>query len=197
MSVLTILCVTRYEHCTKRLRREMVEFADVVDAELLFYDGRQARCIEDVLDEAVAQCPDGYILRLDDDERCGPDMRDWLLAGEHTRRDHWAFRRANLYPDRNNYITNDLLWPDLQTRLSTKRKSGGRKNIHVGSPFGTGWVATPVIEHHKFLVRSGEQRQELLAQYEAAGASEQFRVFSIPELIGDLETAPVPSLVAA
>ncbi len=197
MSALTILCVTRYEKCTDSLRGQMFRLAEAVGAEMVWFDGREARCIEDVLDDAVATCPEGHILRLDDDERCGREMRDWLKSGAYEERDHWAFRRANLYPDKGHYITSEPLWPDFQTRLSTKRKSGGRTRIHVGSPFGTGWLAAPVIEHHKFLVRSGESRQALLAQYEAAGASEQFRVMSLPELAGDLETAPVPSLVAA
>ncbi len=194
---LTFLCVTRFEGCTEGLRERMESLADDVDANMVFFDGSQARCIEDVLDDAVAECPDGHILRLDDDEGCY-GMREWLLSGEWESRDHWAFRRANLYPDADHYVTNHELWPDFQTRLSTKAKSGGRTKVHVGSPYGTGHLGTPVIAHYKFLVRSAEERQALVEQYEAAGASEQFRVMSFPELAyDDLAVEALPKLGVA
>jgi hypothetical protein len=132
-------------------------------------------CIESVLDEAVSACPDGYILRLDDDEKVTRAMRDWLSDGEYRKADHWAFPRLHLYPDADHYVTTAPLYPDVQTRLSLKRFSGGRARV--------GTVAPVAIEHHKFLCRPLEDRRRLVERYEAlqSGAGADFRVFSLPE----------------
>lgn len=143
--------------------------------------------MESILDEAIAACPDGYILRIDDDERVSPTMARWLADGSYRAADHWAFPRLNLWPDETHYITNRPLWPDLQTRLSVKAKAGGRPIIHQGSPHGTGEVADVPIEHHKFLVRSREEREELLERYERVnpGAGSDYAPFSVPERYAD------------
>src|SRR5690606_38550481 len=52
---------------------------------------RSAGYIESVLDLAVAACPKGYVLRLDDDELASPEMMWWLAAGDYREHDHWAF----------------------------------------------------------------------------------------------------------
>lgn len=177
MSDLSILCVTRAEAYALPFLEDMAELANDLDAR--FYiaaDGDQALArldginattfvvrshgyLESVLDDAVAKCEDGYILRLDDDERVSDGMYGWLLERSYEQHDHWAFPRANLWPDENQRLDGNVngavLWPDLQTRLSVKAKSGGRTRIHQGSPHGRGEVAPVVIEHHKLLVRGG------------------------------------------
>jgi hypothetical protein len=139
--------------------------------------------VESVLDEAVEACPEGHILRLDDDETVSDEMRAWLKASEWQASDHWAFPRMNLWPDETSYIASDPLWPDLQTRLSSKEKSGSRPVVHQGSPFGTGQVAPVALLHHKFLVRGREERERMVESYEQVqpGAGRGWLPFSVPE----------------
>lgn len=179
---LTVLCVSEYgAHAAPFLSR-LEQFADDIDADCFIeYDGTGFRCLEDILDAAVAECDDGYILRLDDDELPTPQMVEWMRDRRFEEADHWAFPRLNLYPDDRHYLAS--IWPDLQTRLSIKAMSGGRTRVHAGSPFGTGRVAPVAIEHHKFLVRSLAERLALVERYDAIlpGAGTGFRVFSVPE----------------
>lgn len=200
MATLTILCVTRAEPCALPFLEDMAGVAYHLDARLLIAaDGpeaykrlddlyehitlvRSAGYLESVLDQAIARCPNGHILRLDDDERCDDLMVDWLARGEYETADHWAFPRYNLWPDEHSFITSLGLYPDPQTRLSVKGKAGGRHQIHVGSPYGTGVIAPVHIEHHKFLVRSLEERRRILAGYERLlPGADRWRQFSCPE----------------
>lgn len=185
MSDLTVLCVTAGGSYGWEFISEMEELADDLVASFVEYDGSEATHLEQILDDAVAKCDDGYILRLDDDERVSNGMYQWLLAHRYEEADHWAFPRANLYPDEE-HRAGGILWPDLQTRLSVKEKSGGRNRIHVGSPFGTGEVAPVVIEHHKFLVRPLMDRIAQAREYErilvGAGRSKEYGPFQTPEL---------------
>jgi hypothetical protein len=114
---------------------------------------------------------ENYVLRLDDDELVSPSMRRWLLAGGYRAADHWKFSRAHLWGDADHYIAAPPLWPDHQTRLSTWAKSGGRPNVHDGSPFGGGELAPcgPIL-HAKFLMKSLDERLAIAAKYDAAGA---------------------------
>lgn len=180
---LTILTVTEYADYAMPFLIGMEALAADLGCDFVKYDGTGADYLENALDRAVAECPDGYILRLDDDEKVSTEMRDWLAAGEYEAADHWAFPRRNLYPDEGHYITSMHLYPDLQTRLSVKEKSGGRLYIHAGSPYGTGQVAPCHIEHHKFLVRSRAERWETVQRYEALqpSAGARFLQFSVPD----------------
>ncbi len=200
MIPLSILCVTEHGDHSPPFIADMAEIAEQLEAAFILYDGRGVGCIENVLDQAVATCPNGMILRLDDDERCSPEMRDWLEDCCWLEDNHWAFPRLNLWPNQFMHLTSHALYPDLQTRLSVKWKSGGRHLIHVGSPFGTGRVAPCAIEHHKFLVRSLEERRALADRYEqvAPGAgTNQYRAFSVPEdvfpVVADAVTSRVPA----
>lgn len=207
MSDLTILCVTKCEPYAEPFIRHMADVADQLDASfVLAVDGwppywlceksgntpvidllievQSHGYIESVLDQAIDACPDGYILRLDDDEKASPELISFLDRMEYQEAPHWAFPRRHLWLDEEHFILNHPLWPDLQTRLSVKSMAGGRTTIHVGSPHGTGRVAddTP-IDHHKFLVRSRDERERLLERYEAMqpGAGHNFAPFSVPE----------------
>lgn len=204
MSDLTILCVSQFGEHAESFVRHFAETADAVDARLVvgadaappaWLDEIACECIglrsegfiESVLDEAIAACDDGYVLRMDDDEKISRPMVRWLADGGYRDADHWAFPRLHLWPDERHYVTNAPLWPDLQTRLSVKAKAGGRTRIHQGSPHGTGRIADCPIEHWKFIVRDREERERLVAHYEGlqSGAGERFSPFSLPELFSD------------
>jgi hypothetical protein len=122
--------------------------------------------LESSLEEAVAACDGDYILRLDDDEAPSPAMVDWLYAETWQERDHWKFPRMHLWDRGNSVLLTPHLFPDYQTRLSTKEKSGGRTTVHAGSPFGGGALAPVSIEHHKFLMKDYATRAQIAAVYD-------------------------------
>lgn len=216
MSDLTILCVSRFGPHSRRFIAALDQLA--TDLGVPFVLGadvginpapewvtetnawvtyvRSGGYIESVLDEAVAMCSEGYILRMDDDETVSPAMRDWLAACRYHKADHWTFPRMHLWPDEQHYITNQPLYPDWQTRLSVKAKSGKRPVVHQPSPFGLGQIAEVPIMHHKFLVRDLAEREALLEHYErlSPGAGRNFEVFSVPEpYAAQLVTREVPA----
>jgi len=179
---LTILCVTDGQPYAQPFIDNMEQLAADLGFGFVEYDGTCAGYIENVLDDAIAECPDGYILRLDDDERPDQTMIEWLAAREYEATNHWAFPRYNLYPDEQHYLTGLNLYPDLQTRLSIRALSGGRNVIHCGSPYGTGQIAPCHIEHHKFLVRTVAERLATSQRYESIKPGAAFLPFSVPEL---------------
>jgi hypothetical protein len=120
--------------------------------------------LESVLDKVLEHASGKYILRLDDDEVPSDSMIAWLKAEHYKSSDVWAFPRANLLEGK--AITTAPLWPDLQTRLTIKSKAGGRTQIHQGSPYGTGTVAPVAILHHKFEVRTFDERLKIASNYE-------------------------------
>lgn len=212
---LSILCVTKAEDCVLDLLHKLEMDALYLSAEfVLVADGEEAHrklthsgfdrlakgsnipivhskgYIESVLDEAVEYTTRDYILRIDDDESTSPPMLEWLLSGVWASHDNWTFPRAHLWGDDGHYISNSPLWPDYQTRLSVKAKSGGRLAIHAPSPYGAGEIAPVPILHHKFLVRSYQDRVRILDGYEhmQEGAGKGFISFSLPESVGVVET---------
>lgn len=210
MTDLSILCVTKLGKHAEPFLVDMAALAVEVDAELVIavdgggslpayveecssrIDVQSNGCIESVLDEAIAACGREYVLRLDDDETASVELADWLADHRYRDADHWAFPRMHLWPDWSHYITSPPLWPDVQTRLSVKAKAGGRAQIHQGSPYGTGQIAGPAIEHHKFLVRGLAEREALVEHYESlqpGAGSDHFARFSVPERF-ELSVAP-------
>ncbi len=141
-------------------------------------------CLENVHDFVLGHCTGDYVLRLDDDERCSPAMMQWLSLGKYRSSDVWSFPRAHLWGNEKMMLKTPHLWPDVQTRLSTREKSGGRTHIHAGSPHGGGQLAPVLIEHHVFLVRSLEERKAKVERYDkiAEGAGTSFLPFIVPEL---------------
>lgn len=184
MTDLTLLCVTGDSPKAMPFVDRLAEDAETLRCRLAVVDGSRAGYIEAILDEAVEACKDGYILRIDDDETISVGMLEWLRRSAYHDSEHWAFPRANLWPDAQHKISNRPLWPDLQTRLSVKAKAGGRSGLHDGSPFGTGTVAPCVIEHHKFLVHSRAERETILERYDhiRPGAGASHAMFSLPEI---------------
>lgn len=187
---LTILCVTRGAEYGAYFRRKMSLLAQRLDVEMLFaadgcFDTLEAierdvivkvtskGYIESVLDEALAACSGKYVLRLDDDEAASPAMERWLEAKWYLSKDHWSFPRFHLWPDVNHAVVTPPFFPDWQTRLSLKEKSGGRPNVHQGSPFGLGSVAPVGIEHYELLVKTQEERALLAKGYNEMGGFEK------------------------
>lgn len=183
--MVTITCITKAEPFAERFLREMVDLARLVRGNtVLVADGHAAQTqirkwglplagvvqskgyIESVLDQAISLCREGYILRLDDDEACSSSMCAWLESREFLASGHWKFPRLHLWRNDQTAIINAPLWPDHQTRLSLKAYSGGRTTVHAGSPHGGGTPAPVAIEHHKFLVKSPEERLEIAKRYD-------------------------------
>jgi hypothetical protein len=111
-------------------------------------------------------------------------MLAWLHDRKYVYADHWQFPRLALWSDEEHFLLTPQLWPDHQTRLSVKAKAGGRPGIHDGSPFGGGIHAHVAIEHHKFLVKSTEERAAIAARYDGirqgTGTSGML-AFNLPE----------------
>lgn len=126
--------------------------------------------MESVLDDGVTACTGEYILRLDDDERCSPQMAQWLAAKEYRKADHWSFPRFHLWGDGSQFVITKPYFPDWQIRLSVKAKAGGRPQIHQGSPFGYGSPAPVGIEHYELISKSLEFRAKIaMGYYRVAG----------------------------
>lgn len=207
MPLLSLLTVTKAEPHALVFIEEMLELVRRIDGQLVIAaDGQQAYdsldlCfnsldpvkliqvnsagyLESVHDHAVAHCDGTYVLRLDDDERCSLAMVNWLLEDRFLSHPHWKFPRMALWGSDEFYITNSPLWPDHQTRLSLKHMAVGRDHIHAGSPFGGGEVAPVAIEHHKFLVKSRDMREEIADRYDRIqmGAGRNgMAAFQLPE----------------
>lgn len=158
--------------------------------------------IESVLDACINLTTGRYVFRIDDDESIPPPLVEWLRAGAYKESDHWKFNRAHLIREVDTetgieeitVLTTPPLWPDHQTRFSTRDKSFGRTHIHCGSPHGGGDLCPYPIIHHKFVIKSREEREEIVKRYESVqpGAGSGFRHFSVPEMVeeegGRLET---------
>lgn len=209
---LSIVCVTRAEKFAIPFLQQMEQLAQNLDAEFVIAaDGQNAlhalanedfSCLimmvnvlgpslEEVLDKAVAACSGIYVLRLDDDERCSPAMVKWLEDLKYAGDDHWCFPRVHFWKNDTTALITEHLWPDLQTRLSVKSKSGGRIQLHAGSPYGPGQRAPVAIEHHKFLCRPYAERQAIAARYDAfhkGFGTGMMLPYSLPE---DAYKAPV------
>jgi hypothetical protein len=205
---LTILCVTKAEDYALPFLAHFVSVAHEVGAESLtcvdgsagFNYGRVHRVksrgfIESVLEECVVECKTKYILRLDDDEKCSPALVRWLKEGKYRQQAHWKFPRVHLWGDDRHFIAVAPLWPDHQTRLSLREQSGGRNTVHAGSPFGGGTLCDHPIEHHKFLVKTYDERKAIAERYDqiqqGAGTGGMV-LFNLPEVAfgGKVPTTP-------
>jgi hypothetical protein len=139
--------------------------------------------LESVLDKAVSACSGDYVLRLDDDETASAALENWLQDGEFAD-DVYTFPRLNLWK-KGRIIRTPPLYPDYQTRFTTRTKAGGRNQIHTGCPFGTGTLINKPIVHHKFIVRDYDDRMKIAMQYEetraGAGFGITYQPYNLPE----------------
>ena len=219
---LSILCVTKGEQYSRPFllwmnalatRLEEAEFVVAVDGdenavasvqELLrplagVLQVESKGYIESVLDQAVAACAGEYVLRLDDDERCSPAMEKWLEDQAYVAAPHWKFPRAHVSTDSSRHaIVNPPLWPDHQTRLSLKEKSGGRRTVHAGSPYGGGKEAPVLIEHWKFRVKDASERRRIAEVYDSVTpgyGTGGMKAFNLPEeVFTDFVLRPIAEL---
>jgi len=218
MPLLSLLTVTKAEPHAHYFIDQMANLATRLGAELVIgVDGHGGHSLVDIFhkypcvnhyqvfsqgylesvhDDVLAQCRGRYVLRLDDDEAASFAMEEWLLSNAFITHPHWKFARAALWGDTDTYITNPPLWQDHQTRLSVKEMANGRNHIHAGSPYGGGELAPCAIEHHKFLVKTYEQRLEIANRYDViqwgAGLN-GMAAFQLPEdVFGEaIQTAPL------
>lgn len=205
---LSILCVTNNKYkntftfiremsaLSKRLNAEFVLGLDRKEAQSAWWRDLGDKVIdlkantlqENVSDEAVRACSRDWVLRLDDDETVSPALEAWIWQTGHEVLGFklYAFPRVYLIQDTGHYLTNEGIFPDLQTRLGKKEKMLGVNYIHAGNPNGTGQVIPYAIEHHKLLARTYKERQQIGARYEAiragAGSQPQYARYNLPEL---------------
>jgi hypothetical protein len=204
---ITILCVTNGNgnHIPIFLE-QMRRNADVLDAYLLIgTDGehgyraaidanadmiapvRSNGYLESILDIVMDQVKTQYVLRLDDDEKLSPDLLAWLKQGKYKKFEIITFPRANMWGDEQHFLSEYPWWMDEQTRLGKTELMTGRSEIHQGNPYGAGIIVPYVLEHHKFLVRSYEERRRIAEQYEqvksGAGLGE-YLPYNLPEDTG-------------
>lgn len=186
--MISVLCVSdckpraqaffdHFEGLAKRLGGEFVLVRDGVDVHSKGY-------IESVLDEAIAMTKGDWILRLDDDEKVSKAMERWINRGSHLKYDQWSFPRAHFWGDPKTVILEKYYWPDVQTRLSVRAKSGGITRIHQPSPFGGGAIAPVCLEHWVYLVKSYEERVETGLRYQQIASGHdggQFRASSFED----------------
>jgi hypothetical protein len=140
--------------------------------------------IESVLDEGINACRGEYVLRMDDDEVITPAMSMWLHERLYEAHPAWKFATANMWQDDKSFIFNAPLWPDHHDRLALKQYAGGRgKTPHAGAVY-PGVLAPVVFEHHKFLVKSYDERVQIAARYDAIGqglGTGGMTAFTLPE----------------
>jgi hypothetical protein len=205
---LSILCVTNNQHpqvtwfiCQMHrvatlLGAELVLGLDRKDAQRAGFrtlanvalDLQADQLQEDVMDQAVQACHGDYVLRVDDDEVISPALVKWLQAEIYQLINNkvYAFPRVYLWPDAQHLLTNPGMYPDLQTRLGKRACMLGVNYVHAGNPHGTGQIVPYAIEHHNLLVKSREQREAILARYEAlrpgAGSLPHYARYNVPEL---------------
>ena len=214
---LSILCVTNGEPHAGQFLLRMSRLARLLDAEFVIgLDGPAkkagfnmwcTRAIdlpdhdvplqEMVSDIAVNACSGDFLLRLDDDEAVSPALQGWLAARGYESGQLFTFPRVYLYPDKKHYLTNDGMYPDLQTRLGKRPLMLGVNHIHAGNPNGAGQIMPFALEHHKLLVKSYEQRVTIGERYEAirtgAGTRPEYARYNLPEMFYDrLEYKPYP-----
>ena len=142
--------------------------------------------MESIYHASVQKCSGDYILRLDDDEEASPALIAWLSEHRYKDAPLWAFPRCKTWGGVDTFITNHPLWPDLQTRCGVKSQMGGRYNIHDGATHGTGRVAPVAILHHKFVIKSLEERKRIAANYDAVksgcGTGATYGYYNLPEM---------------
>jgi hypothetical protein len=142
---------------------------------------------EHMVAEVAAQCFGDWVLKLDDDETVSPAMReflmhyDWWQAGPQA----YSFPYAWLWGDEDHFITSPPFWVDPHGRLMKKGLMlDWPTGVHQNNPH-TGPVIPVALCHHKFLVKTQEERREVARRYDAfmqgAGSGPHYGKFTLPE----------------
>ena len=202
---LSILTVTRSEPHTPRFLRHFRAVADMLSAEFVVACDRVATpdcdadryiavqssgAIEDVLVEAHSACSGDYVLRMDDDETLSAQailsLAEW--GGLQSDSRVYALPRANLWGDQWHGISSGDLFPDFQVRLMPRDREQ-RTHVHEGIIPDS--LLPGMILHHKFLLKSREERLAIAARYEkkqAGCGSGHYLQFSVPEDCFQIQT---------
>jgi hypothetical protein len=146
--------------------------------------------IEDVLVEAHSACSGDYVLRMDDDETLSAQailsLAEW--GGLQSDSRVYALPRANLWGDQWHGISSGDLFPDFQVRLMPRDREQ-RTHVHEGIIPDS--LLPGMILHHKFLLKSREERLAIAARYEkkqAGCGSGHYLQFSVPEDCFQIQT---------
>lgn len=150
--------------------------------------------LESVLDTALKGTKGQWILRLDDDEEMSYAMVRWLQTRQYLTHDVWRFPTAALWPNPRHFITTPPLWPDAHLRLVTWDYAKWDDKIHAASPV-RGKMAPVSILHHKYLLKSYQERREIARNYDkirlGAGTGVH-KPFTLPEeCLEEITVAPV------
>lgn len=206
---LSIVCVTDLGNHAPPFIGKMSAYAKILDAELIIgWDIRRGESetdyfwlseladkvipvkskgyLESVLNRVATHADGNWVLRLDDDETLPTLTIEWLRYGSFRDYPVWSIRTANLWGDDRHFITTSPLWPDAHARLSTKKLATGWKNTpHASAPHGAGRMAPAMILHHKFLVKSYEERVQIARRYddirEGGGTGPTYLPHTLPE----------------
>lgn len=182
---LSIVCVTKAETYAQPFLVECLDLAERLGAEMVFgahgdaaveyfhslerpfrMTTVQGDFLEQMLSPAINLCTGDYILRLDDDERCSPEMIEWLATEAYHERPSWFFPRYHMWPDDQHVITNGPFFPDFQGRLTVREQAHRPPTLHAGQPWPA-WRAPVPFQHHTFLAKSKEERRRITALYES------------------------------
>lgn len=144
--------------------------------------------VESGLNQLARHAQGRFVLRLDDDESISPAMLQWLKEKRYEGAPAWVFATAALWGDDKHFITSPPFWPDTHVRLTAWHLASDWPNEPHGKP---SWVRTarpaPVaIRHHKFLVRTYEERKAIADGYEAklkGGGHGKRLVYNLPEAV--------------
>lgn len=140
---------------------------------------------------SVAEQAQGYwVLMMDDDEEVSPAMEKWLLQYEW--RDYpysssvYSFPCAHLWGDREHFISTSPLYPDCHARLMHKElHTQWGTTIHASNPQGLGKIVPALFLHHKFILKSFEERKQIAETYDqlenGSGTGNSYRPFGLPE----------------
>lgn len=196
--MLSVLCVTRAKPYVLPFLEEIVALSRELNAECVFgahgsdveawartrtnrdYGVRlievQGEYLEQMLTPALEACSGNYILRLDDDERCGPGMIEWLRTEQYRKHPNWHFARVHIWPDAEHYIANPPFYPDFQGRLSIPSQAARPVLLHAGPSYPS--YPAPLsarIEHHCFMLKSYEERKQLDLKYREIASGQPAR----------------------
>ena len=205
---LSIAVITAGKPFARATLEQMRAWANLLDADLVVAGDREAGYAlareyadtalavqvqnglgESVVPELARACAHEWVLRFDDDETGTWAMFEWLKRGEWNTVawDAFNFPRGHLWGDTEHFITDAPLWEDRQTRLVRREITERWHNqVHAGSPAGRSADVPAMMLHHKFLVRTYEERQETARLYDSlragAGTDDHFGRFTLPEL---------------
>lgn len=125
--------------------------------------------LHQIVGDLVAAQRSEYMLCLDDDERCTEKLEHWLVGERYRTQPMWRFPRAWLWQDATHFLAKKPHWPDHQTRLGRTDSVYVPTRIHAGWLRGNHLVSTcpHAIEHHKLLIRTKEDRERAVEEYES------------------------------